>query len=95
MSGVASRPPPSFTEQDRDRRDHDEVDRDHDGDHRDDEQEDQPARLPAGGGLPREEIHRRFSPPGGQVKLTFGTSRFCGDFDLEQLRRQEVERCRR
>ena len=44
--------------EDRDRRDHDEVDRDHDRDHRDDEQEHHPARLPPGGGLPREEIHQ-------------------------------------
>ena len=62
--------------EDRDRRDHDEVDRDHDGDHRDQEQEDHPARLPPGGGLPREEVHRRSAR---QVKLTFGTSRFSGD----------------
>ena len=65
--------------EDRDRRDDDEVDRDHDRDHRDDEQEHHPARLPPGGGLAREEVHAGLARRAAQVKLTAGTSRFAGD----------------
>ena len=64
--------------EDRDGRDDDEVDRDHDRDHRDDEKKDHPARLPPRRGLAREEVHGGSGTP-GQVKATFGTSRFCGD----------------
>ncbi len=65
--------------EDRDRRDHDEVDRGDDRDHRDDEQENHPARLPPGGGLPREEIHAGLARRAAQVNFTAGTSRFAGD----------------
>ncbi len=57
----------------------DEIHGDDAGGDSEDEQEDQPARQPAGLGLPPEEIHVGSDRRVDQVKLTFGTSRFCGD----------------